>query len=168
MCAIPATPIHFREVFKEKVWGGRRLQTLLGKSLPAGGPVGESWEVSDHPHGESVVDDGPLVGKTLGELVGMDEAALIGRKGVLEAGGRFPLLYKFIDAADFLSVQVHPDDAYARAHEKGDPGKTEAWYVVDAEPGLASHGDSSPTQRVRRWPVPSKTTPFATCSNSRR
>ena len=135
MCAIPAAPIHFREVFKEKVWGGRKLETLLGKSLPPEVPVGESWEVSDHPHGMSVVHGGPLDGKTLRELVASDEASLIGRTGALEAGGRFPLLYKFIDAADWLSVQVHPDDAYAREHGKGDPGKTEAWYVIDAEDG---------------------------------
>lgn len=135
MSAIPQSPIHFHEIFKVKVWGGRKLETLLGKDLPAGEPVGESWEVSDHPHGMSVVDAGPLEGKTLRELVERDEVGLIGRGGALETGGRFPLLCKFIDAADYLSVQVHPDDAYAREHEKGDPGKSEAWYVMDAEPG---------------------------------
>ncbi|KPJ51947.1 MAG: hypothetical protein AMS16_07100 [Planctomycetes bacterium DG_58] len=132
---MPAAPIHFREVFKEKVWGGRKLETLLGKALPPEVPIGESWEVSDHPHGESRVDEGPLAGKSLHELVQTDEAALVGRGGALEVGGRFPLLYKFIDAADYLSVQVHPDDDYAREHESGDPGKTEAWYVIDADEG---------------------------------
>ena len=135
MSGIPAIPIHFAEVLKTKVWGGRRLETLLGKTLPNGEPVGESWEISDHAHGESRVDEGDLAGTTLHDLVLQDEVGLIGRAGALEVGGRFPLLFKFIDAADWLSVQVHPTDAYARTHEGGDPGKTEAWVVIDAEPG---------------------------------
>jgi len=141
MSAISALPIHFREIFKVKPWGGRRLETLLRKSLPPGEPIGESWEISDHPHGMSEVDGGELAGRTLRELVERDEVGLIGRRGALELGGRFPLLYKFIDAADFLSVQVHPGDDYARKHEEGDPGKIEAWVVIHAEPGARiAHG----------------------------
>jgi len=135
MSAIPPAPIHFREIFKTKVWGARRLETLLGKSLPPDAPVGESWELSDHPHGLSEVDEGVLAGMTLHDLVRRDEIALVGRPGALELGGRFPLLFKFIDTAGFLSVQVHPSDDYARKHEQGDPGKTEGWVVVHAEPG---------------------------------
>lgn len=127
MFKIPAMPIHFSEVLKVKVWGGRKLETLLGKSLPPDEPVGESWEISDHPNGMSEVDEGELRGTTLRDLVARGETALVGRRDALEIGGRFPLLYKFIDAADYLSVQVHPDDDYARRHEAGDPGKTEAW-----------------------------------------
>ena len=135
MSGISAHTIHFAEILKVKVWGGRRLETLLGKTLPPDEPVGESWEVSDHPHGESTIDEGDLAGTTLRDLVERDAPALVGRPDALETGGRFPLLYKFIDAADWLSVQVHPTDAYAREHEAGDPGKTEAWYVIHAEPG---------------------------------
>jgi mannose-6-phosphate isomerase len=137
MFAIPPAPIHFREIFKTKVWGARRLETLLGKSLPPGEPVGESWEISDHPHGLSRVDAGVLAGMSLHDLVPpmRDEIALVGRPGALELGNRFPLLFKFIDTADFLSVQVHPADDYARKNEQGDPGKIEAWVVVHAEPG---------------------------------
>ena len=135
MSDLPAVPIHFGDVFKVKVWGGRKLETLFGKKLSTDEPVGESWEVSEHPHGMSVVDEGPLAGTSLLKLVEKYEEELIGRPGALETGGRFPLLYKFIDASDWLSVQVHPDDAYAAAHEDGDPGKTEAWYVIDSGPG---------------------------------
>ncbi len=135
MPAIPRAPIHFGEIFKATVWGGRRLQRLLGKNLPAHEPVGESWEVSDNPHMQSVVDEGPLAGASLHELVARDETGLIGRRKALESGGRFPLLFKFIDASQALSVQVHPDDAYAREHENGEAGKSEAWYVVQSAPG---------------------------------
>lgn len=135
MSNIPGAPVHFREIFKPKVWGGRRMEQVLGKRLPPNKPIGESWEVSDHPNGVSSVDEGELAGTTLRALVEADEAGLVGRRGVLEVGGRFPLLFKFIDATEYLSVQVHPDDAYAAGHEKGDPGKSEAWYILYAEPG---------------------------------
>ena len=135
MPAIPRAPVHFAEIFRTKVWGGRRLQRLLGKRLPPREPVGESWEVSDHPNGQSVVDDGPLAGTTLHDLVQRDESGLIGRRGALAPGGRFPLLFKFADAAQPLSVQVHPDDAYAREHGAGESGKSEAWCVLQTAPG---------------------------------
>jgi mannose-6-phosphate isomerase len=148
MSAIPAAPIHFREIFKVKPWGGRRLETLLGKRLPPDEPIGESWEISDHPHGMSEVDGGELAGRTLRELIERDDVGLIGRRRALELGGRFPLLYKFIDAEDFLSVQVHPGYDYARKHEEGDAGKSEAWYVIHAEPGAKIvHGLSPGTTR---------------------
>ena len=135
MPPIPREPLHFGEIFKTTVWGGWRLKRLLGKELPAGEPVGESWEVADHPNGQSVVDDGPLSGTSLHDLVARDESGLIGRKNALESGGRFPLLVKYIDASQALSVQVHPDDAWAKAHGTGDAGKSEAWCVLQAAPG---------------------------------
>ena len=125
-------PIHFREVFKTKVWGGRRLESVLHKSLPPREPIGESWETSDHDHGMSVVDEGAFEGRTLRQLAESHGEALLGRPDALEAGGRFPLLFKFLDAANWLSVQVHPDDAYANEHERGEAGKTEAWYVLES------------------------------------
>ncbi len=125
-------PLRFASIYKEKLWGGRRLGDLPGRSLPDG-RIGESWDIASHQHGTSVVLRGPLEGERLDELFERDPAALIGRR---HAGNndRFPLLVKLIDADDDLSVQVHPDDRYARLHESGDPGKSELWYVLAAEP----------------------------------
>lgn len=128
-------PLTFRPNLHELVWGGHKLQTL--KNLPQDGRrLGESWEISDVPTSESVVAAGPLAGKTLSELVARYGSALLG-KHVFEADGRaFPLLVKFIDAQDDLSIQVHPNDALAKERH-GKLGKTEMWYVMDAEPGAS-------------------------------
>ena len=122
-------PLVFAEVFKAKPWGGRALARLAGKRLPPGEPVGESWEVADHPHGMSVVAEGPLAGKTLRELMRRHGGRILGRAA---GGERFPLLVKLLDARERLSVQVHPDDAVARVMGLKDPGKTEAWYVLES------------------------------------
>ncbi len=136
MGGFPLYPLKFRYILKEKVWGGRRLERLLGKKLPEGSPIGESWEVSDHGEDTTVVANGALAGRSLHELAEEFPEELMGEKGMSAAGGRFPLLLKFIDASEVLSVQVHPDDEYAAMHEaEGELGKTEAWYVVDAEEG---------------------------------
>lgn len=130
-----------RPLFVEKLWGGTRLESLPAKGRPGHGPppggrIGESWEVADLPEGATVVDGGPRHGTSLRTLVeehGRDvvgERATPGPDGVL----RFPLLVKLIDAADDLSVQVHPDEAYARGHP-GTFAKDEAWLVVAVEPG---------------------------------
>ena len=126
-------PLLLRPQYDEKVWGGRRLETVLGKSLPREATIGESLETGD----AAVVANGPLAGRTLGELARAAADALLGTRGRLASGpfGDFPLLVKFIDASDVLSVQVHPDDQGALA--LGKRGKTEAWYVVQAEPGAA-------------------------------
>jgi len=128
-----AYPIKFEPLYKEKIWGGTRLAEVLGKKLPAGKKIGESWELAQHPHGTSVVANGVYRGKSLAELVKRHPKELMGTCGVEEARGRFPLLFKFLDASDILSVQVHPGDEYAA--RSGDLGKTECWYVVDALPG---------------------------------
>lgn len=123
-------PFLLQPVYKEKPWGGEKLSSFFGRDLPF--PLtGESWELACHPHGVSLVADGPLAGLPLPDAISRDRAAMLGRDAGLD---RFPLLIKFLDIEDLLSVQVHPDDAYAFAHEKGDPGKTEAWYVLDADP----------------------------------
>lgn len=121
-------PLTFAPIYKEKIWGGRKLAQLFDRDLPEG-QIGESWDVAAHPNGMSVVDQGELKGRTLQELVEMygSELGVVGKK--------FPLLLKFIAAADDLSVQVHPDDAYAAAHEGDELGKTEMWYIVHSEPG---------------------------------
>jgi len=128
-------PLTFEPILKAKSWGGRRLETVLGRRLPPGEPVGESWEVSDYAGDVSVVADGPLRGRSLHDLVEESGPALLGRPIRPTEGGRFPLLAKFIDANDVLSLQVHPTDEDARRLGDGHRGKTECWYVVAGEPG---------------------------------
>ena len=118
-------PFFMEPYFNIKDWGGTRLASVYGKSIPSD-TTGESWEVSAHPMGLSACE-----GKTLPELIAEYGDKLTGT----EVTGEFPLLIKLIDAREWLSVQVHPDDAYAQRVE-GDPyGKTEAWVVLDCDPG---------------------------------
>ena len=124
-------PLIFEPIFKPKIWGGRRLETLLQKRLPKGKRIGESWEVADLEGDQSVVARGPAHGKTLGQLVKEWGPDLIGGASLFE--GRFPLLIKFLDAHDTLSVQVHPNEATARRLGGPVRVKHEAWYVIDAE-----------------------------------
>lgn len=117
---------------RRTVWGGRRLGERFGKDLPPDGPVGESFEVSALPGAESVVRSGPLAGRGLADLAEEFGEALVGAPVRDRFGGQFPLLIKLVDAADDLSIQVHPDDGYARREGLGAFGKTEAWYVLDS------------------------------------
>jgi mannose-6-phosphate isomerase len=114
------------------VWGGRRLGEVLGKHLATHEPYGESWEISDHASHQSVVATGPLAGKTLRQLMDQDRSAVLG--SAADQQRLFPWLVKFLDARDWLSVQVHPDDEAAKRLCPGEGGKTEAWFVLDAEP----------------------------------
>ncbi len=126
-------PLILKPIFKEKPWGGRKLETLLGKDLPPGMPVGESWELAIRQEERSVIANGPLAGKTLLEVGNARRDDLYGIS--YTTASRFPLLIKFIDAKDTLSVQVHPDDRYVLLHEDaGDSGKDEMWYILHAEP----------------------------------
>ena len=125
-------PLRFQRVFLEKVWGGRALEKL-GMELPPDQPIGETWEIVDREGENSVVASGTHVGRTLGELVQKHPEPLLGLAKP-NRQGRFPLLVKFIDAAQDLSVQVHPDDASAARVGNGAEGKTEAWYILDADP----------------------------------
>jgi mannose-6-phosphate isomerase len=113
------------------VWGGRRLGEALAKPLPTAEPYGESWEISDHSSHRSMAVEGPPAGRTLRDLMERDAAALLGEKGDAAV---FPWLVKFLDAQDWLSVQVHPDDDSVRTLWPGEGGKTEAWFVLDAAP----------------------------------
>src|SRR5438067_3992692 len=124
------TPLRFEPYLRPMVWGGRRLGEVLGRRLPTGEPYGESWEVSDHPLHRSVVAGGCAAGLTLRDLVGREPEALLGA-GRGAPGGAFPWLVKYLDASDWLSVQVHPDDERARRLWPGEGGKTEAWFVLD-------------------------------------
>ena len=127
--------LRFRDAYFERIWGGHKLAAVLGKDSPPDKVIGEDWLVVDHAEHESVVAEGPLAGTTLRELVERDAAALLGTRAELTPHGRFPLLLKLIDAAQALSVQVHPDDAAAERLREPDVGKTERGHVFDADPG---------------------------------
>jgi mannose-6-phosphate isomerase len=126
-------PLTFEPLFQERIWGGRRLSELFDKALPAGLSIGESWELSDLPHGQSVVANGPLAGRTLRTLMEQFGPEITGKTSFI---GPFPLLIKLLDAEDVLSVQVHPDAHACRKMRKGEP-KTECWYIIAAQPGAA-------------------------------
>lgn len=128
-------PLKFNEIFKEKIWGGRKLESFLRKSLPKDKLIGESWEIADHGKDISIVKNGMLKGENLGKLIRNFKKEIIGKDVKLSRGGRFPLLFKYIDASQKISIQVHPDDEYACLNERDETGKTEAWYVVWAKPG---------------------------------
>ena len=141
----PLYPLTFTPIYKEKVWGGRQLATQLGRVLPGDEhtPIGESWELADLTQSSasgggggqerSVVANGPLAGCSLHEVIQRYGSRLLGRLHTTETGG-FPLLAKFLDARENLSVQVHPTAQYVRSHADAHV-KSEAWYVVHAEPG---------------------------------
>jgi len=161
MCGMEMYPLKSVPVFKQRIWGGRKLQEVFGKELPPGEKIGESWEIADLPEGQSTIGNGPLQGQTLGEVVdkyrqeimgskarpgeiasrasrprseGETPSARRGQDGRDTRAGPFPLLIKFLDAQDVLSVQVHPDAETCRRMGRGQP-KTECWYVIQAEPG---------------------------------
>ncbi len=121
-------PLVFEPLFMERVWGGRRLETLLGKSLPPGERVGESWELVDREEAQSVVHDGPLRGLTLHDLWTQHRAEIFG-PGLADTP-RFPLLCKILDAQERLSVQVHPPAPLAG--QLGGEPKTEMWFILEA------------------------------------
>jgi mannose-6-phosphate isomerase len=124
-------PLTFQPIFQERVWGGRKLETVFGRRLPAGRAVGESWELADRPGAESVIARGALAGRTLRWVMARHGDAVLG--GAAARAGRFPLLVKLLDAAETLSVQVHPKrGATLPAHAEP---KAEFWYVADAAPG---------------------------------
>ncbi len=125
-------PFRFKPLFRRYLWGGRRLQSVLGKSIGAGEDYAESWETVDHGEYQSVVAHGPFKGVTLHELVTRFAEPLL---GCHSPQSQFPLLFKFLDARQNLSVQVHPNDQQAANLDPPSLGKTEAWVVLDARPG---------------------------------
>lgn len=122
-------PLMFKHVFKERIWGGPRLEQIFNCKNPKG-HIGEAWIVSDYPEGKSPIMNGELSGKFLSEVMKTHPEWF--SRFHLE---KFPLLVKLLDANDDLSVQVHPSDEYAMINEKGGSGKTECWYIIDATPG---------------------------------
>ena len=125
-------PLRFAPQFNYRVWGGNRLKHLLNKPINENN-IGESWELSAVPGAVSVVCEGPLAGKTLHDLIALYQAELLGEHIWRHFGANFPLLIKFIDAQKPLSLQVHPDDDWAKTHHNSF-GKNEMWYILDAEP----------------------------------
>jgi mannose-6-phosphate isomerase len=126
-------PIVFEPIAMERVWGGHRFESLLGKAVPTGTPVGELWEVVDREDAQSVVHCGPMRGASLHELWSDARAEVFGDEYLADPSLRFPLLVKLLDARERLSVQVHPP-LHMAAALGGEP-KTEVWYFLDALPG---------------------------------
>ena len=124
-------PILLAPVSKETIWGGERLKKEYGKTADFE-KIAESWELSVREDAMCLIKNGEYAGMSLGEYIAGDRVGVIGKNG--EKYDRFPLLIKFIDAADRLSIQVHPDDEYSMRHE-GELGKTEMWYVIAADKG---------------------------------
>jgi mannose-6-phosphate isomerase len=125
-------PLRFQPVLKRYLWGGRKLGETLGKPIGEGNDYAESWELVDRTPEQSVVTNGELSGKTLRELLSTHGKEILGQHWPQE---RFPLLFKFLDCQNVLSVQVHPDDAGGAKLTPPDLGKTEAWVILDAAPG---------------------------------
>ena len=124
-------PLVFQPIFKDRIWGGRELERLYDKQIPANQPVGESWEISDRPGDASIIANGPLAGKDLRWLMTHHAPEILG-EAKPAAVGRFPLLCKILDAREKLSLQVHPPASKAK-DLNGEP-KTEMWFIADAAP----------------------------------
>jgi mannose-6-phosphate isomerase len=131
MSQIPLYPLRFEPIYQYRLWGGRRLADLLSAPLPQG-PIGEAWVLSDRDDLPSHVADGPLKGLTLAQLLEQFPEYVMGK--LAGRFRRFPLLLKFLDAREMLSVQVHPADSHADLLPAGETGKTEAWVVLEAGP----------------------------------
>lgn len=124
-------PLKFEKIFKTKVWGGKKFNTVLDIELPTDDLYGETWEVSCRNDGMSIVTNGEFSGKTIGELVDIYQEKLIGKNVFEQFQKNFPLLIKYLDINDRLSVQVHPSDEYALKVEN-EFGKSECWYIMEA------------------------------------
>ncbi len=125
-------PLLIKPIFQYRVWGGRRLANLLDAPLPGEGPIGEAWLLSDRDDHCSKVSSGPLEGSTIRELLEQFPERMLGK--LVGRFRRFPVLLKFLDAREKLSVQVHPDDGRKHLIPSGETGKTEAWVVLESGP----------------------------------
>lgn len=127
-------PLKFKTLFKDKIWGGEKIKTYLGKDFAPLPNCGETWEISGVTGDVSVVDNGALKGESLTSLIEKFKGGLVGEKVYKKFGNEFPLLIKFIDANDDLSIQVHPNDELAKKRHNSF-GKTEMWYIIQADEG---------------------------------
>ncbi len=132
MSMVRLYPLRFTPILRRLIWGGRRLGTVLHKPIGDASDYAESWEISDYKDSVSVVENGCLQGVTIRNLIRTRREEILGR--ALSAIDQFPLLIKYVDAHQDLSVQVHPDDAKGQ-RLAGDSGKTETWVILEAEPG---------------------------------
>jgi len=132
MSQTPLYPLRFEPLYEYRLWGGRRLAGVLTAPLPGTGPIGEAWVLSDREDHPSRVADGPLKGRTIAQLLRQFPEEAMGR--LAGRFRRFPLLLKFLDAREMLSVQVHPADTHTELLPAGETGKTEAWVVLEAGP----------------------------------
>ncbi|QRN84482.1 class I mannose-6-phosphate isomerase (plasmid) [Chloroflexota bacterium] len=127
----------FKSIFTEDVWGGRNL-SKFGRELPEGKRIGQSWDIADHKDGMTEVSNGKFAGKNLTELIKKFGVELVGSKFAWFAEqAKFPLMVKLLEAGQNLSLQVHPNDAWAKTHLENELGKNEMWVVLDAEPGAS-------------------------------
>jgi len=135
-------PLRFHPIYQYRLWGGRRLANLLATPLPGDGPIGEAWLLSDRDDHPTLVANGPLKGRTLGQLLKQLPQQMLGKR----AGRfkRFPLLLKFLDVGNALSVQVHPSDGQTSYIPLGETGKTEAWVVLEAGPNSRIYAGLKP------------------------
>jgi mannose-6-phosphate isomerase len=131
MSGVKVYPLKFKPIYKQRIWGGQKLREIFGKDLPPGQRIGESWELADLPEDKSVVVNGELKDLTLASAIEQYPVEITGEPYF---EGPFPLLIKFLDAQDILSVQVHPDRQTVERLGEGRP-KTESWYIISAEPG---------------------------------
>jgi mannose-6-phosphate isomerase len=127
-------PLKFKPIFKDKIWGGQKIKTVLGMDYGNLPNCGEVWLISGYGDDQSVVENGFLAGNELNDLVEVYMGELVGEKIFERHGNEFPLLIKVIDSNDWLSIQVHPDDELAKKRGLGH-GKTEMWYILEADPG---------------------------------
>jgi mannose-6-phosphate isomerase len=127
---IPLYPLRFEPIYQYRLWGGRHLANLLSAPLPGDEPIGEAWLLSDRDDHSSIVANGPLKGRTLRQVLDQWPGESLGK--LTGRFRRFPLLLKFLDAREMLSVQVHPTDANTNLLPAGETGKTEAWVVLEA------------------------------------
>jgi mannose-6-phosphate isomerase len=142
MESMPLYPLRFEPIYQYRLWGGRRLSSLLSAPLPGDGPIGEAWLLSDRDDHQSQVANGPLKGQTIGKLMEEFRGQLMGK--LAPRFRRFPLLLKFLDAHELLSVQVHPSDVHPELLPPGETGKTEAWVVIEANKGSRIYAGLKP------------------------
>lgn len=124
-------PLTFNPIFKERIWGGTKLKDYLNKPITSQ-IIGESWELSTIPNDISVINNGTFTGKNLNELIDLFPKEILGKTVYARFGKQFPLLFKYLDAREDLSIQLHPNDELAKARHNS-YGKTEMWYVMQAD-----------------------------------
>ncbi|HEY3371404.1 MAG TPA: type I phosphomannose isomerase catalytic subunit [Prolixibacteraceae bacterium] len=146
-------PLRFEPIYQYRLWGGRHLSQLLSAPLPDIGPIGEAWLLSDRDDHQSQVADGPFKGSTIGQLLEQFPQQMLGKFAGRFA--RFPLLLKFLDVHEMLSVQVHPSDQHAELLPPGESGKTEAWIVLESgqESRIYAGLKTGTTKENLRWAI---------------